>query len=184
MTPGRAALIHILSEYMRASVSASPIEVQKLMYFLQEAGQPLRLRFEKGIYGPYADNLRHVLSEVEGHYLTGYGDGSSRVLESEPLEILPGAEEESLAIIDADPDMRKRIDRVLELSEGFESMYSMELLASVHWVAQVSDDARRDPSEAARLVQQWTPRKRGLFTDRHVAIAWDALHAHGWLTSA
>ncbi len=31
------------------------------MYFLQEAGEPLRLRFTKGLYGPYAENLRHVL---------------------------------------------------------------------------------------------------------------------------
>lgn len=182
MTPGRAALVQILARYMRASVSASPIEAQKLMYFLQEAGQPLRLRFEKGLYGPYADNLRHVLREVEGHYLTGYGDGSARVLDSEPIELLPGAEAESSALVDADPEMRERIERVLELAEGFESMYSMELLASVHWVAKTNADARRDPNEAARLVQQWTPRKRGLFTDRHVAIAWETLQERGWLT--
>ena len=33
------------------------------MYFMQEAGEPLRLRLSKGPYGPYAENLRHVLIE-------------------------------------------------------------------------------------------------------------------------
>ena len=37
------------------------LEVHKLLYFLQEAGEPLRLRFAKDHYGPYADNLRHLL---------------------------------------------------------------------------------------------------------------------------
>lgn len=184
MTPGRAALIQILAQYLRAAASASPIEVQKLMYFLQEAGQPLRLRFEQGHYGPYADNLRHVLSEVEGHYLTGYGDGSARVLDSEPIEILPGAEDASAVVVESDAAMRERVERVLALAEGFESMYSMELLASVHWVSKSSDAARADPAEAARLVQRWTPRKRDLFSDRHVGIAWEALRERGWLTPA
>ncbi|MGI8702184.1 MAG: hypothetical protein ACR2JU_13450 [Nocardioidaceae bacterium] len=36
------------------------IETQKLTYFLQAAGEPLRLNFVGHHYGPYADNLRHV----------------------------------------------------------------------------------------------------------------------------
>ena len=39
------------------------IEIHKLMYFMQEAGEPLRLNYAKHHYGPYADNLRHVLHE-------------------------------------------------------------------------------------------------------------------------
>lgn len=45
------------------------------MYFMQTAGEPLRLRFAKGPYGPYADNLRHVLHAMEGHFVFGYADG-------------------------------------------------------------------------------------------------------------
>ena len=53
----------------------SLLEVHKLMYFMQEAGEPLRLKMEKGPYGPYAENLRHVLNDVEGYFITGYGVG-------------------------------------------------------------------------------------------------------------
>jgi uncharacterized protein YwgA len=49
--------------------------VHKLMYFLQEAGEPLKLRYTKAPYGPYAENLRHVLHAIEGHLVAGYADG-------------------------------------------------------------------------------------------------------------
>ena len=54
----------------------SLLEVHKLMYFAQEAGEPLRLKYVKAPYGPYAENLRHVLSTIEGYMIAGYGDES------------------------------------------------------------------------------------------------------------
>jgi len=79
MTAGRAALLTTLGHYVRLSQSeqaavlkgASLLEIQKLMYFLQEAGQPLHLNYAKARYGPYAENLNHVLQALEGHYLRG-----------------------------------------------------------------------------------------------------------------
>jgi len=32
----------------------------------------------KARYGPYADNLNHVLQALESHYLRGYGDRTSK----------------------------------------------------------------------------------------------------------
>ena len=40
-------------------------------------GEPLQLGYARNRYGPYADNLRHVLNAVEGHYLTGYGNAGA-----------------------------------------------------------------------------------------------------------
>ena len=54
------------------------LEVHKLMYFMQLAGEPLKLGFQKGHYGPYAERLRHVLRQVEGHLTSGYKDGGDR----------------------------------------------------------------------------------------------------------
>ena len=80
MTPGRAALVGLMERYLAGMLDpfVSLLEVHKLMYFMQEAGEPLRLRFAKGLYGPYAENLRHVLSEIDGYYLSGYGAGGDR----------------------------------------------------------------------------------------------------------
>lgn len=183
MTAGRAALVSILDQYARSAVTASPIEVQKLMYFLQEAGEPLRLNFVGHTYGPYADNLRHVLIDVEGHYLTGYGDGSARALEAEPIRVLPGAEEEAGKLLAAQPGTQARVRRVLQLAEGFESMYGLELLSTVHWVATHEPQGPPSQERVVELVQQWSPRKRGLFTERHISIALDTLRAKGWIAA-
>ena len=76
MTVGRASLLGLMRRYLSAVMDPqiSLLEIHKLMYFMQEAGEPLSLRFAKGHYGPYAENLRHVLNLIEGHFISGYGD--------------------------------------------------------------------------------------------------------------
>ena len=65
------------------------LEVHKLMYFMQEADSRLRLQYEQGPYGPYAENLRHVLTRIEGHLVSGYADGGDAPRKQ--LELVPGA---------------------------------------------------------------------------------------------
>ncbi|MGH8910234.1 MAG: type II toxin-antitoxin system antitoxin DNA ADP-ribosyl glycohydrolase DarG [Egibacteraceae bacterium] len=65
ITPGRAALIGLVDRYTQSGMGATPLEIQKLLYFLQAAGEPLKLRFTKGHYGPYAESVNHVLQAVE-----------------------------------------------------------------------------------------------------------------------
>ncbi|HYB22990.1 MAG TPA: macro domain-containing protein, partial [Solirubrobacteraceae bacterium] len=74
MTPGRAALVGLVRRYLTGMMDTaiSLLEIHKLMYFLQEAGEPLRLRYIKAPYGPYAENLRHVLQAINGHFIAGY----------------------------------------------------------------------------------------------------------------
>jgi hypothetical protein len=177
-------MVHLLSRYEDVALASSLIEVQKLLYFLQAAGEPLRLNFVEARYGPYADNLRHVLAAVEGHLLTGFGDGSAPALDAEPITVLPGADEAAHDFLAHSPHTVSRVGRVLDLAEGFESMYGMELLASVHWVATQQDPAAAsDPELAAKLVQGWTPRKGRMFTRDHLETAWTALHDRGWLAA-
>jgi len=179
MTSGRAALITLMAQYARHAMGdPSLIETQKLAYSLQSAGEPLRLNFVGHRYGPYADNLRHVLQYVEGHFITGFGDGTSPVQEAEPLSLLPGAED--AAVLPDHPDTAARIVRVLQLVEGFESAYALELLATVHWV--IADAAERGGSEdVVTAVKSWSPRKGRMFTAEHMRVAEDALRDRGWV---
>jgi hypothetical protein len=71
---------------------------------MQEAGEPLRLRYTKGAVWPYAENLRQVLSHVEGHLLTGYADGGAAP--DKQLELVPGASEDALAFLASHPDTK------------------------------------------------------------------------------
>ena len=182
MTRGRATLISIMREYERQTLAApSLIESQKLMYFLQEAGEPLDLRYARGLYGPYADNLRAASRALEGYYISGFGDGSAKVQEAEPLEVMPGAAEAAELVLGQHPETQSRIQRVLELAEGFDSAYGLELLASVHWVSKEDPAVADDPALAVKLVQSWTRRKARLFTAEHITAAWHALRDRGWL---
>lgn len=184
MTAGRAALVGVVDRYTRQALNApSLIETQKLMYFLQTAGEELQLKFEPNHYGPYADNLRHVLAEVEGHLLVGFGDGSAKVLDAVPLAPVPGAVEMAEGYLASHPETKSRMEQVLDLAEGYESAYGMELLATVHWVAARAPEGTADTAVAEK-VTEWSPRKASMFTPKHIDIALHVLRSHGWLAAA
>lgn len=178
MTPGRAMLLVLMDRYLGGLMDPylTLLEVHKLMYFAQEAGEALRLRYVKGAYGPYAENLRQVLAHVEGHFVTGYADGGDDP--DKPLRPLPGAVEAATAFLATHAEAHARFDRVADLVEGFETPFGMELLATVHWVA-VQEGV--DASEAAVLaIHAWNTHKRQ-FSARQIRIAWDMLMRKGWL---
>jgi O-acetyl-ADP-ribose deacetylase (regulator of RNase III) len=182
MTPARALFVKLMHAYSALDYSRTLLEVQKLAYFLQAAGQPLRLRYEAGHYGPYADNLNKVLEAMEGHFITGYGDSQKP---HAPIELLPGAVEEADTFLAGEDDSRQRLQRVAELIEGFETPYGMELLATVHWVAHGPSPGRSevaaDAEAAIEHVHAWNPRKRLVFRPEHVRVAWARLAEAGWL---
>ena len=81
-----------MEQYVGLAYRLTLLEVQKLAYFLQEAGEPLRLRYEPGHYGPYAANLNKVLERIEGHFIRGYGDSQKPDVE---IGLLNGATQEA-----------------------------------------------------------------------------------------
>ncbi len=134
MTPGRAALVELISQYLNGLLDpfVTLLEVHKLMYFLQESGEPLSLKYKKAHSGPYADNLRHVLNAIEGHLISGYADG-----EDDPkkqLELVPGAYEDSNSFLKSKKKTMDHFARVSDIVDGFESPFGLELLSTVHWV--------------------------------------------------
>jgi len=193
ITPGRAALLALLARYVRMSQleepgapeGASLLEIQKLMYFLQEAGESLRLDYVKARYGPYAENLNHVLQAMEGHYLRGYGDRTQEVKKLSPISLMTGAEDAGCSWLADHPDQTtERIEAVLSLVTGFASAYGLELLATVHWVLTREGANQTDLETLTRLVSSWNERKGRLFTEVHVRRAADRLRDSGWVAAA
>jgi O-acetyl-ADP-ribose deacetylase (regulator of RNase III) len=180
MTAGRAALLGLMERYRQSDFHhLTLLEIQKLAYFLQLAGEPLNLRFVALHYGPYADALRHVLGRIEGHFTSGYGAGDNKPRTA--IELLPGAAQEAEAVLERDPAVFRRYERVARLIEGFETPFGMELLASVHWIASQDARAAADPATAAELVRAWNPRKSKLMKTSALVAAWNRLHNEGWL---
>jgi len=96
LTRSRALLIKLFELYRMPGYSLTLLEIQKLAYFLQASGEPLRLHYVKHKYGPYAENLNHVLQRLEGHCLRGYGDRSGRT----DVHLLPTAVDEAQTLLE------------------------------------------------------------------------------------
>jgi len=177
MTPGRAALVGLMDRYLAGLLDpfVSLLEVHKLMYFMQEAGEPLRLRLAKGPFGPYAENLRHVLSEIDGYYVSGYGQGGDAP--DKVLEVVPGAVADARKVLAGRKSTHDRFERVATLVEGFESPFGLELLATVHWVT-AREGARTEDDVVARTYT-WGERKKQ-FSRPQIALAQRVLSDQGW----
>jgi O-acetyl-ADP-ribose deacetylase (regulator of RNase III) len=181
MTAGRAALVVLLHRYLGGLMDpfVTLLEVHKLLYFMQEAGESLRLKYTKAAYGPYAENLRHVLHAVEGHLISGYADGGDAP--DKQLELVPGAVRDAEAFLAHDNDTRDRFDRVGKLVEGFETPFGLELLATVHWVSTREHSTGIDDIVAKTYA--WNDRKKR-FSRRQIGIAYSTLLEKGWLAQA
>ena len=178
LTAGRAALVELMHRYLGALLDPfiTLLEVHKLMYFMQEAGEPLRLRFQPAPYGPYAENLRHVLLAIEGHLVSGYADGGDAP--DKQLKLVPGAVGDAAAFLEQHGATRTRFDKVATLVEGFESPFGLELLSTVHWV--MKHEAARTLEDVVERTYAWNPRKRQ-FSPRQIGIAVNVLSRKGWV---
>jgi O-acetyl-ADP-ribose deacetylase (regulator of RNase III) len=180
MTAGRAALVELVYRYLSGLLDPfiTLLEVHKLLYFLQESGENLKLSYHKHIYGPYAENLRHVLNAIEGHYLAGYADGGDKP--EKQLKLVPGAYEEATSFLDQHQQTRMHYDRVSELVEGFESPFGLELLATVHWVA--TKENASSINEIVIKTYRWNDRKKQ-FTQRQIELAYTVLCKKSWISN-
>ena len=177
MTPGRAALVGLMYRYLSGLLDpyVSLLEVHKLMYFLQESGEPLRLRFQKAEYGPYSENLRHVLNDIEGHLISGYADGGDAP--DKRLDLVPGAVQDASKFLEGYPEVKCHISKVADLIEGFESSFGLELLSTVYWV--VNRDNIESFDDVVTQVYSWNSGKRR-FSERQIGIDLNALNRAGW----
>jgi hypothetical protein len=179
MTAARAALVVLMQRYLAGLMDpfVSLLEVHKLLYFMQESGEgSLRLRYAKAPYGPYAENLRHLLMSTEGHLTSGYTDGVDDP--EKPLELVPGAVRDADRFLADHPETQLRFERVADLVKGFETPFGLELLSTVHWVATREGAMSQD--RAIQATFEWSERKRR-FSPHQIALAWQILLDKGWL---
>lgn len=178
MTAGRAALVELMSRYLSGLLDphVTLLEVHKLMYFMQATGEPLQLKYQKAPYGPYAENLRHVLNAIEGHLVSGYADGGDAP--DKTLQLVPGAVADATVFLQQHPDTRKRFDKVSALVEGFESPFGLELLSTVHWI--MKNETVISVDDVVSHTYAWNERKRQ-FTSRQIDLAMQVLVSKGWV---
>ncbi len=175
----RAIVLALAEKYNVLGFDISHLEIQKLTYFLQELGQAdLNLRFEKGHYGPYATNLKHLLAHLEGYYFKG----QIRFQDMKPTDALQLVQEylpEVHNIIEAElkEDEKNRLQKVSSFIEGFESPFGLELLATVHWASkELGKDA--SVSSIKSFIDDWSPRKKQLINEEQINVAYKRINKY------
>jgi hypothetical protein len=108
------------------------------------------------------------------------GDGS---VDSE-IEPAPDAlrEADEFLAANGDAEIDVRLARLQTLIDGFQSPYGMELLATVHWVAE-HEAGVSSPEAALRAIGEWNPRKKRIMQAAHVQAAWDRLKDAAWMST-
>lgn len=172
LTPARAMLMYLLNRYRVLGYSITMLVAQKMAYFLQEFGEELKLKFEKGPYGPYSHQLLHLLQYLNGSFIQFKHE------DNKPGTII-NIREEKFSLVEAyvkgvlSKDQLNRMERVLSLIEGFESPYGIELLATVDFVKKNFPQHSLDQVKSE--IHNWTSRKKQIMKPHHIEIAYKRL---------
>lgn len=184
MTRPRAALLLAFERYIKRSVGSgqsedyklSIVEAQKVAYFLQVAGWPGGWDFAPSYFGPYSQVIDQFISLVEGHFIAGYGDGSSGSRATLTLDsvALAGAHE----LLDGDSEFEAALARFEGIVDGFEFPYGIELLSTVDYVVRQHESCP-PVEDVISAIGSWSNRKARLFKEKQAASAYEHLISVG-----
>lgn len=169
LTAARAMLLYALYKYERLGEVASVFAANKLAYFLQKSGEPLRLEFVPYRYGPYAQAVEKVLYSLNGKYLKGMEQMKIRPFEPLQLNYEKYTEVETFIKTNLTLEQNQRLINLFKVIEGFETTLSLEILSSTHFL--ISDKPKLTEDEVFEKIQDWNERKRNLIHKEYISIA-------------
>jgi O-acetyl-ADP-ribose deacetylase (regulator of RNase III)/uncharacterized protein YwgA len=168
LTLARAMLLYLFYKYKALDYNLNLLVSQKLAYFLQRFGEPLKLRYEKGWYGPYAPNLNKVLEYLNGHYIH-YNQENDKPDNTIKVDLTKRIEIEAYLKTNASVGQLSRLEHVSQLIDGFETPFSLELLATVDFI--LKEHPSYTPEDILANIQNWTNRKKELMKLYHIQVA-------------
>jgi O-acetyl-ADP-ribose deacetylase (regulator of RNase III) len=175
LTAARAILLHLLDRYRILGYDINLLVAQKMTYLMQRFGEPMKLEFVRGPYGPYAHNLNFLLQKLNGAYLW-YKEEDNKPTTTVKLEADKLAEVERFIQEQASDEQRQRMDQVLDLIQGLETPYGLELLSTVDFV--MHQTGKRDVAEIQEEIHNWTDRKKELMKPQHIQLVHRRLMQH------
>ncbi len=156
------------------------LEVHKLLHYMQEAGQPLRLQYKSALW-PICRKPAACPAHDRGAILL-QGMPMVATTRASRLNCCPAQSRLPDHSFKSDVAAWARFgSRSLRLSKGLRTPFGLELLATVHWVA-----LNEDASTTADVIAQthaWNERKRR-FTAEQITLAQQVLASKGWLDQA
>lgn len=177
LTDARAMLLYSLFYYEMFDERTNLVVANKLSYFYQLCGEPAfaKLRFTPHHYGPYTPAVAHMLHAVNGKYLHGLEQ-----MDTKPFDLLDldyaYRQEISEYIHNLSPQSINNIKKVIKLTEGFESTFALEILATVAYI--IHDNPSTTLADTIEAVRKWSPRKARLFSEQYIEIAYSQIRNH------
>ena len=185
LTPARALMVEMIRRYSILGLECTNLEVQKLAWFLTQSFRrlklkdPMALNFTAHKFGPYADNLRHLLNGLDGSYL----HSEKRLADASPLDNIWFESSKVVEVDDflkADTEALSALAETASVIDGFESPLGMELLATVDWLLT---EGGCEPTVASIRggLARWigggsaARRKLKIFDERLISIALERL---------
>jgi len=174
-TPLHALIAEFVRRYWVLGMECSLAEIHKLAWFLQRSMHCRVLHFEVDRYGPCASELLQLLFELEGSYFRSWRPFTS----IGPFDQIWFIDQNRGALQDYlllhCQESSPSLEKATRFIEGFESPFSLELLASVDWMVNrenvVPNLVEIRDSMACWPCVEGRARKAGLFDDRAIGIA-------------
>lgn len=183
LTPARALIAELIRRYGVLGVECTLLEVQKLAYVVDAIAKseglknPLKVSFSAHKFGPYADELRHLLNSIDGSYITS----DKRINDCGPFDALDFAHLKRDFVnayfsTEEAKEFRPILDKATEVIEGFETPLGMELLTTVDWLiryegAEPTVNGIKAAIDHWPAGKEWAKRKKRIFEDRLIEIA-------------
>jgi O-acetyl-ADP-ribose deacetylase (regulator of RNase III) len=163
LTDARALLLYMLYDLVRNGEYVSEFSSEKVCYFLQRFGAEkyFKLNFEPNFYGPYSGKVRFVLNALNGSYLMGYSDMNKKPFE--PLMVVADGYDAVKKHVENNPELITIAEKTKAFLNGFYSDFALELLSSIDYIMHRFNIS--DKEEVSKKLQEWSNRKRSLFSD-------------------
>jgi O-acetyl-ADP-ribose deacetylase (regulator of RNase III)/uncharacterized protein YwgA len=152
---------------------------QKIAYFATQACIPTKLEYQRGSYGPYAPELKAVLTRLANNSLIR----EERL--GQMLQVKTGP-----TFRDAQRVFRHDIDRWNEVIDKVTDLFlrmdtrQAEITATVHFAAhELQNEGSNRPTEMEVLMRamDWKQNRRPPLDERELALAVRQLAVWGWL---
>lgn len=178
VTAAHIAVVAVLAkhEVQKVRYPVGRTSFQKLVYFVQEAGIPLDLQFEKGSYGPHSSDLNRFIATLQNNGLvTEQKRGQMFHIQVGP-SFKSSLERYRNEIADWSSELRRVFDLFHRMNTS-----DAELAASVHFAATHILNVNASEMDVVQQVDDWKNKQNRKFPKDQVADVVRHLNVEGWI---
>jgi uncharacterized protein YwgA/O-acetyl-ADP-ribose deacetylase (regulator of RNase III) len=175
---GWIAIVEVLNRILSAPFHwpVGRVNLQKIAYFITQAGIPSKLSYQRGSYGPFSPDLKQALSILVNQGLI-HEQQLGNMISMKVGITYPDARRIYARDLE---NWEEIIARVVDLLLRIPSTHQAELAATVHFTAKELGDWTTEEA-VLNGVMEWKLRRRPVFSREEVALTIRNLAVLGWI---